>query len=113
MLMSKGFSQINALYTEKLSSSISLLGMPQNQNVQGVFKVGYTFDHLRIAEDVVIYAHHADDYDGSIDEQIKYLEIYNTWRTCWIPQPPSIMANFKDNNWLVGSTILVREEYLG
>jgi hypothetical protein len=108
MLMSKGFSQINKP-TGELSSSIALLGMPQHQKV---FKVGFNLDHLRIAEDVVIYAHHADDHDGSIDEQIKYLEVYNTWRTCWIPQPPHITANFKDNNWLLGSTLLGLSGYV-
>jgi hypothetical protein len=108
MLMSKGFSQINT-YTGELSSSIALLGMPQHQKI---VKVGFNLDHLRIAEDVVIYAHHVDDHDGSIDEQIKYLEVYNTWRTCWIPQPPNIVANFKDNNWLIGSTILGLSGYV-
>jgi hypothetical protein len=108
MLMSKGFSQINT-YTGELSSSIALLGMSQHQKV---FKVGFNLDHLRIAEDVVIYAHHADDDDGSIDDQIKYLEVYNTWRACWIPQSPHITANFKDNNWLLGSTILGLSGYV-
>jgi len=108
MLMSKGFSQINKP-TGELSSSIALLGMPQHQKV---FKAGFNLDHLRIAEDVAIYAHHADDHDGSIDEQIKYLEVYNTWRTCWIPQPPHITANFKDNNWLLGSTLLGLSGYV-
>lgn len=108
MLMSKGFSQINT-YTGELSSSIALLGMPQHQKI---VKVGFNLDHLRIAEDVIIYAHHADDDDGSIDEQIKYLEVYNRWRACWIPQPPHITANFKDNNWLLGSTILGLSGYV-
>ena len=109
MLMSKGFSQVNT-YTGELSSSIALLGMSQHQKV---FKIGFNKDHLRIAEDVVIYAHHADDDDdGSIDDQIKYLEVYNTWRACWIPQSPHITANFKDNNWLLGSTILGLSGYV-
>jgi len=108
MLMSKGFSQIST-YTGELSCSIALLGMPRHQKV---FKEGFNLDHLRIAEDVVIYAHYADDHDGSINEQIKYLEVYNTWRTCWIPQLPHITANFKDNNWLLGSTILGLSGYV-
>jgi len=76
--------------------------MPQQWKL---FKVGFNPDYLLIAEDAVIYAHHADDHDESINEQIKYLEVYNTWRTCWILQPPHNTANFKDNNWLLGSTI--------
>jgi hypothetical protein len=108
MLMSKGFSQVNA-YTGEISSSIGFLGMPQHQKI---FEVGFKLDHLRIAEDVAIYAHHADDHDGSINEQIKYLDIYNTWRSCWIPQSPHITANFKDNNWLLGSTILGLSGYV-
>ncbi|KAH7418606.1 hypothetical protein BKA64DRAFT_635725 [Cadophora sp. MPI-SDFR-AT-0126] len=102
MLMSKGFSQMNT-YAGQLSSSIVLLGMPRHQKI---FKKGFNLGHLRIAEDVVIYAHHADDHDGSINEQIKYLELYNTWRTRWIPQQSHITESVKDTKWLLGSTIL-------
>lgn len=108
MLMSNGFSK-SSTHTGECSSSIIFLGMA---GLQKSVEEGFNLDHLRIAEDVIIYAHHADDHDGSIVEQVRYLEAYNIWRTRWIPQQQHITPRFKDANWLVGSTIVGLSGYV-
>jgi hypothetical protein len=68
--------------------------------------LGISTDYRRVAEDVIIYAYQLDDDERSLYEQLKYLKIFNTWRTRLIPPTRNVTADFKDKNWLLGFTVL-------
>jgi hypothetical protein len=86
----------------KFPGDLLLIGVPPFDRSL----IGISEDCRRVAEDVIIYAYQLDDDETSLYEQLKYLKIFNTWRTRLIPSTRNVTADFQDKDWLLGFAVL-------
>lgn len=66
----------------------------------------------RTAEDIAVYAYHADDHHPTRSLQTKLLKLFNTWRSSCMLEPPPITTNYDDPYWLKDATLLSLSGYV-